>query len=428
MTPQHSQAEAGDFKTAAGARTGAPTWSTPSTVTDAARRLFDSGVLLRALHDEATRERAFPVRVRLRGPGRDELADCFATASDWTRRLRRDASTRGWRLTTKTVTSRTLGRQDLPASGWLDTPDITLALLNGPARRQSARFAQLLDIAQGFAATAPAVARAGREVALAQPHAILDAADDWSVMLAVSVWLAEHPRPDVDIRQLPVPGAHTKLLEQRRRVVSALFDACLPEQAIDSDAGTFEQKYGFASRSRQIQLHGPGSALGLPWADQVIVGWPLWALAGFSPQAVGITEVVLVENRVSFAAIPAAAGRLTIFGEGYAAEDTAEQAPWLTRVRVRYWGDIDTHGLRILARLRRSLPHTESVLMDQDTLVAHRDRWVTEKDQARPEAAEALLTETEAELLAKLRDNTWGRCVRLEQEHVSLTLVRAAFV
>ena len=46
-------------------------------------------------------------------------------------------------------------------------------------------------------------------------------------------------------------------------------------------------------------------------------------------------------------------------------------------------GDIDTHGFAILDRLRAWLPQTRSVLMDRDTLLAHRDRWVTEDRPAK---------------------------------------------
>ena len=50
---------------------------------------------------------------------------------------------------------------------------------------------------------------------------------------------------------------------------------------------------------------------------------------------------------------------------------------------VRYWGDIDTHGFAILDRLRAWLPQARSVLMDRETLLAHRDRWVSEDRPAR---------------------------------------------
>ena len=42
---------------------------------------------------------------------------------------------------------------------------------------------------------------------------------------------------------------------------------------------------------------------------------------------------------------------------------------WLRRCAVHYWGDIDTHGFAMLARARRALPQTESLLMDRDTLL-----------------------------------------------------------
>lgn len=52
--------------------------------------------------------------------------------------------------------------------------------------------------------------------------------------------------------------------------------------------------------------------------------------------------------------------------------------PWLTDTEVIYWGDIDTHGFAILDRLRAWLPWVRSALMDRETLMVHRDRWVTE--------------------------------------------------
>jgi len=41
-------------------------------------------------------------------------------------------------------------------------------------------------------------------------------------------------------------------------------------------------------------------------------------------------------------------------------------------VAVRYWGDVDTHGMAILAEVRRALPHVRSALMDLETLQDHR--------------------------------------------------------
>ena len=49
---------------------------------------------------------------------------------------------------------------------------------------------------------------------------------------------------------------------------------------------------------------------------------------------------------------------------------------------VIYWGDIDTHGLVIFDRARAALPSVSSMLMDEETLFAHRDLWGTEEVQS----------------------------------------------
>ena len=66
---------------------------------------------------------------------------------------------------------------------------------------------------------------------------------------------------------------------------------------------------------------------------------------------------------------------------GYAVEVYAA-LPWLRGRACHYWGDLDTHGFAILSRLRQHLPQARSLLMDTETLLAHRDLWVQEE---RPE-------------------------------------------
>ncbi|UUL76138.1 DUF2220 domain-containing protein [Pseudarthrobacter sp. Fe7] len=89
-------------------------------------------------------------------------------------------------------------------------------------------------------------------------------------------------------------------------------------------------------------------------------------------------------------------------------------ASWLQNCRVFYWGDIDTHGFRILDQLRAIHPHVESVLMDEETLLAHRDAWVSEPSPSY--AALTRLNPSEAALYEALRNDTFGPAVRLEQE------------
>ena len=86
---------------------------------------------------------------------------------------------------------------------------------------------------------------------------------------------------------------------------------------------------------------------------------------------------VIVENEISYLSVDVPEDGVVIWGKGFEV-DRVGRLPWLAGVDVLYWGDIDTHGFAILDRLRAWLPQTRSVLMDRETLLAHRDRWVIE--------------------------------------------------
>jgi hypothetical protein len=142
------------------------------------------------------------------------------------------------------------------------------------------------------------------------------AAADWLAILAVTAWIKANPRPGLTVREVPVPGARTKVVEQGKALLSILLDEVLPEQAVDANSSTFEDRYGFSGRDRDLLIRGPGPAVGLPWLPHATVGWPLHAHDGFDPAAAGVGEGVLVENKVSLAAVPDAPERLIVFGGG----------------------------------------------------------------------------------------------------------------
>jgi hypothetical protein len=81
-----------------------------------------------------------------------------------------------------------------------------------------------------------------------------------------------------------------------------------------------------------------------------------------------------------------------------------------------YWGDIDTHGFAMLARLRAYFPRAQSLLMDEATLLAHQSLWVREE---RPFVGELpRLSELERRLFENLKLNRYGDRIRLEQERI----------
>ncbi|MHB2022633.1 MAG: Wadjet anti-phage system protein JetD domain-containing protein [Mycobacteriales bacterium] len=106
------------------------------------------------------------------------------------------------------------------------------------------------------------------------------------------------------------------------------------------------------------------------------------------------------------------------------ADELLTALPWLGRVNVMYWGDIDTHGFTILNRARRAAPHAVSVLMDAETLLAHKPFWTVEPTPH----VEALteLTDEERALYDGLCVGTYGDRIRLEQELIRFYLIESA--
>ncbi len=136
-----------------------------------------------------------------------------------------------------------------------------------------------------------------------------------------------------------------------------------------------------------------------------------------------VEQVIVVENLATYLSFPATPRSALIFGGGYAASVTGSLR-WLRDREVLYWGDLDTHGFAILDRVRVTVPHARSILMDRATLLAHRERWVTEPspvDRPLPH-----LTDDEASVYRDLVEDAFGLSVRLEQERIPMAVVADA--
>jgi hypothetical protein len=104
--------------------------------------------------------------------------------------------------------------------------------------------------------------------------------------------------------------------------------------------------------------------------------------------------------------------------------DLLSDVAWLKDREIHYWGDIDTHGFAMLDRLRAMLPAARSLLMDRETLLAHRTLWVQE---AVPHIGPLLrLTNAERSLFEDLQYGRFGEQVRLEQERIPFNQLKDA--
>jgi hypothetical protein len=392
-------------------------WATAAAVKTAVERKWDRGALLRDLHAPAGEWQEFPLRVRLHGPGRDELAIRFAEASVWARDLAAAAARDGWRLDTRPMRVGGLGTQQLPIAAIVPSPQAALRLLGRNHTAAAGRFADAL-------ACADALDPAARALALGRPHDVLAAAEDWPLLLALAAWIRDHPRPRIYPRQIPVAGVHTKVLERHNTLLGRLLEKLMPAEALGSPGASFAARFGFLEDARRARIRGDAAVLGTPGAGIVDVEWPVATLAALNPHNHSIRELLVLENKTSYVIVPAVPGRLLLWGAGYGVDEMLASLPWRRDVAVRYWGDIDTHGFAMLARVRTVAPHTTSVLMDLETLLEHRPYWSTEPVPRRDPLP--TLTPAEQSLYAALCDDVHGRSVRLEQEFIRFDLVQVA--
>jgi hypothetical protein len=382
------------------------TWSTPEVVTTAARKEWVKGTLLTDLVRDPEQYQRFPLRVRIHGPAPIDVPNAFEDVVSWARTWNTAAADAQWRLLTKRVPVRHLGAQQLPTAAFLDTPSDALALLGPDERHQASEYLTTWSATNSRMPSALPVLRA-------RPHDVIAAGDDWELLLEVAHWLTDNPRPGIHPREIPVAGVHSKLVELHEGLLTRLLNQVLATETIDEESDTFAGRYGLDGTTTSMWLRGEGQMLGLGHLPVVEVAWPPDALDGIDPQARGIREVLIVENRRSFSTTPLPAGRLVIWGVGNRASALLT-AGWLRDVPILYWGDCDTYGLLILARVRAVLPHVSSVLMNTETLDRHRHRLGIEpKPVTDPIPG---LTTGEQDLLDALRA-TPG--TRLEQEHLN---------
>ncbi|MEZ5738022.1 MAG: DUF3322 domain-containing protein [Burkholderiaceae bacterium] len=382
-------------------------WTTPKELKAQLSRLWDKGELLRdvvAGHDR------FPLRLTIRGPGSAEITERFDAVRAWAADL---ADARHLRLDWQQVRHRVQGMQQLPAAAWIDSVDDALAWLG--RHPEARRFTALV---QATRAQCPPLLRWLEK----RPLQALALEADWSALLAVVQWVQAHPRPGIYLRQVDLPGVHSKFIESHRAVLAEWLDLAVPADGIDatkSGAARFAARYGFLDKPARIRFRVLDPAI------EVIAGThcPDITLdaASFSRLIIDVRRVLITENETNFLALPPAAATIGIFGSGYG-WDALAGARWLERCAIHYWGDIDTHGFAILDQLRRFFPQAASLLMDRATLDAHSAFWGREDKPQRGELSR--LTPQELALYNDLRDNRIREGLRLEQEHLGFGWVR----
>ncbi|SDD21376.1 DUF3322 domain-containing protein [Aquimonas voraii] len=382
-------------------------WTTPADLRAQVQRLWERGELLRAAVSDAM---AWPLRLSLKAPSAGDLSDRFEAVREWVRAL---ADTPQIRIEWREWNHRVQGAQRLPGSVWLDDLSSALGLIG--KSREAQRFVALW---QQTGLVQPAL----QSWLLRRPLHALELADRWPRLLAVIDWLQMHPRPGVYLRQVDVPGVDSKFIEAHRGVLIELLDLALPAEAVDPSASgvaQFARRYGFRDKPVRIRFRLLDARVPTLPGCEGLADITLDA-ASFAALELPIERVFITENETNFLAFPEVPRAMVVFGAGYGWEALA-QAAWLKRFALHYWGDIDTHGFAILDQLRAMHPQAASLLMDRETLLAHREQWGEEPAPLRHELTR--LTPSERALYDDLRFDHYQPRLRLEQERIGFSSV-----
>lgn len=133
----------------------------------------------------------------------------------------------------------------------------------------------------------------------------LDLAGQWPLLMDVVAWLQAHPRPGIYLRQVDIPGVHSKFIEAHRAVLAELLDLCLPPEAIAPEANgvsRFAARYGFRDKPARIRFRILEPSISpLPGG-----GLPDIALdsRSFAELPLSVRRVFITENETNFLAFP----------------------------------------------------------------------------------------------------------------------------
>ena len=385
------------------------TWTTLTDLRKQLDKLWNRGDLLASL---VTGDLLFPRRLIVKGPSSAEMIERFDDVKAWIRNLQ---GIPHYRVEMREFRHRLLGTNSIPAEVWIDHFDDAIAILG--KRREITRFNSMIDwTRQNQPSLLNWLTR--------HPERGLKYHDEWSRLLDIVGWLQVHPFPNVYLRQVDIPGVHSKFIEAHRGVLTQLLDIALSPQVIDfSAAGVnlFAKRYGFRDKTLRIRFRTLNSTNTQPVAMD---GQDITLDAEtFSRLDYPVDRVFITENEINFLSFPEVQNGMVIFGAGYGF-DMLRNANWLSWCQIYYWGDIDTHGFAILDQLRSCFEHADSFLMDRETLLEFESHWGEEKNQTQRDLPR--LNTCERSLYDDLRDNRIRKNLRLEQERISYSWVTNA--
>lgn len=217
-------------------------WTTYEDLHKQLTRLWDKGVLPNAIIAENT---LFPLTLPLRTPTAPDITHRLQAVRKWVEALKAMSNVT---LIWQTVNNRVQGPQTLPQTAVIETVENALAIL----KKQNI-VGQIKSLYSLTVQDAPFLLPwFSQNVLTVYRHA-----EEWDRILKISVWMRKNPNPGIYIRQVDLPGVHTKFIEQNKNILSQIFQGILPPEAVNatySGVNQFEARYGFRTKPLRIRF------------------------------------------------------------------------------------------------------------------------------------------------------------------------------
>jgi hypothetical protein len=391
---------------------GFVSWTTPAEIVSVVHRRWTRGDLLAA---RVTGETLFPMVLPLRRPHSSLVGERFEELQRWIRSLERESREcrgSGYHICWVEIESRRAGRLRIPSTVVIPSLEDALQLIG--KQTQAARFDTLVR------RTLKLFPQLRGWLAKNSLRA-LRSAEQWDHLITLVAWFEAHPRPQVYLRQIDLPGVDVAFIDEHRALLADLLNEVLPDQAIDRRATNvreFERRFGLLSAPPPIRLRILDSRQAINGLTDITA-----SAAQLANLSLRTARIFVTESEINGLAFPEMAESVILFGLRYD-DDRLAAVPWLRDRPLHYWGDIGTRGFAGLDRMRASFPQTASFLMDRGTFLAHQRSWVTVPDDERPARDLSRLSQEELGLFHDLLDGRFGTGVRLDQEEVSFRWLR----
>ena len=189
---------------------------------------------------------------------------------------------------------------------------------------------------------------------------------DWIKATATITAIADGPGDALILRQLAVPGVHTKWIEDNAALLAAMLGV---PSGPDDPQKRLEDHIGLIAHQSPVDVY-----LACPRLQSAAAGMRRFSASvatlnasSLAPQAVLIMENRKLGHSVNFDID----GLAVIYGLGYGVTRLLG-LHWLEQAKpVLYWGDLDRAGLAILAALRRAGIPAVSIMMDEHAWAAY---------------------------------------------------------